>query len=215
MSHCNKQHSGKFFLAVRSAIESLEQRVLLSYNSRGKISLIADERLFNPNFHTATEISEIRASLHQYKQDLIGDGWMVSMHTDAPHMLDDFNVWDNSGGHLNAHAVSSTTTQYRNDLQTVKNMIADDAEDHTLKAVVIVGHVTVPYSGTTNYDVHGERAMPTDQYYSDLDATPVTWGDYKKDVSTFSGDHGTYKYEFTPNRPHDGRFDAEATHCAG
>ena len=97
--------------------------------------------------------------------------------------------------------------------QTVKNMIAGDAVDGTLKSVVIVGHVTVPYSGPTDYDSHGNRAMPTDQYYADLDATPQTWGDINVNVSylptsqggDFRGDPG---WEFTWNKPGDGRFDA-------
>src|SRR5207237_527754 len=105
-------------------------------------------------------------------------------------MDDDLNIWDNRDP-LAAHAVIPTTTQYRNDIQTVKDMIEYDRThadaDHPLKTVVIIGHVTVPYSGTTNYDLHGERAMPTDQYYADLDETPLTWGDSTKNVSIFSG----------------------------
>ena len=92
-------------------------------------------------------------------------------------MEDNTNVWRND--QQPPVPVVSTTAQYRADRQTVKNMIAGDATDpnHPLKSVVIVGHVTVPYSGTTSYDGHGGRAMPTDQYYADLDATPQTWGD--------------------------------------
>jgi hypothetical protein len=110
-------------------------------------------------------------------------------------MIDDDNVWDNSDP--TPFAQATTTTQYRADLQTVKDMIADDAEDGTLKAIVIVGHVTVPYSGITSYDGHSPpgRAMPTDQYYADLHASPQTWGDLVRNYNP-----GTdYQYEWTPD----------------
>jgi hypothetical protein len=185
-------------VAVQAVLEPLEKRLHLSYASRGKISVIVDE----------TKAAALSAELAQFKQDLIGDGWTVSMHTNAPWMDDDLNVWDNDPP-SQAHAVPSTTTQYRADLQTVKDMIAADNLDQTLKAIVIVGHVTVPYSGTTSYDSHGGRAMPTDQYYADLDATPQNWGDTTADVSSWDPPvFGTSDYEFTPNTPGDGRFDA-------
>jgi hypothetical protein len=160
--------------AIHSVVaEELESRVHLSYDDRGKISVIVD----------ATIASDLTAELAQYKQDLIGDGWTVSMHTDAPRMNDNQNVWNN--GVNPAVKVPSTTTQYRADLQTVKDLIAaDDAvTTDVLKAIVIVGHVTVPYSGLTDYDGHVTqtggpgRAMPTDQYYADLDGTPASWRD--------------------------------------
>ncbi len=160
-----------------------------------------------------TVAQDLTAELGQFKQDMIGDGWTVSMHDGiegdaAPRMIDDDNVWDNTDPN-NAVAMATTTTQYRTDLQTVKDMIAADADDDTLKAIVIIGHVTVPYSGTTSYDNHGGRAMPTDQYYADLDGTPTTWGDSSADVSypttNFRGQKG---WEFTWNTPGDGRFDA-------
>ena len=92
---------------------------------------------------------DLTAELAQYKQDLIGDGWTVSMHTDAPRMNDNANVWNNAADP--PVGITSTTQQYRDDLAEVKAIIAaDDAEADVLKAIVIVGHVTVPYSGTTS-----------------------------------------------------------------
>jgi hypothetical protein len=182
-------------LAAQCALEALEHRFLLSYDSRGKISVIVDN----------TRAEAISAELAQYKQDLVADGWIVSMHTNAPRMNDDLNVWDNRDPE-HAAPVESTTPQYRQHLQDVKDMIAADAADETLKAVVIVGHVTVPYSGYTSYDNHGSRAMPTDQYYADLDGT---WSD-SSSTTVNSGDFFVPGYEFTPNKADDGRFDQNA-----
>ena len=104
-------------------IEAIESRVHLSYDDRGKISVIVD----------GTVAPALTAELAQFEQDLVRDGWTVSMHANAPRMNDDFNVWDNTASP--PVAIPSTTQQYRDDLQTVKNMIAGDAADQTLKAV--------------------------------------------------------------------------------
>src|SRR5262245_44996146 len=126
--------------AARFAVEALEQRLhLSSYADRGTISVIVDE-LVAPH---------LTAELAAYKKTLIGDGYRVTMHDGiehpaAPRMDDDENVWDNfaQGG---PEAVTYTTTQYRADIQTVKDMIAADAdanndgiEDGLLKAIVFV-----------------------------------------------------------------------------
>ena len=180
---------------LREFVEKLESRVHLSYDDRGRISVIVDE----------TIASDLSAELAQYKQDLIGDGWTVSVHTDAPRMNDNENVWDNSTPQ-NPQRIDYTTQRYRQDLDEVKGMIADDdAEADALKAVVIIGHVTVPYSGLTNYDGHEFRAMPTDQYYADLDGSPATWGDTERDYPNM---WLSPNWQMTMNLPGDGRFDA-------
>jgi hypothetical protein len=194
-------------LAARCAVEALEARLHLSYDDRGKISVIVEGGV----------ASALAVELGQFQRDLISDGWTVSLHTNAPLMRDNENVWNNVDPLGNFHAIASTTTQYRNDLQTVKDMIASDAADGTLKSVVIVGHVTVPYSGgatagfDSGYDGHGGRAMPTDQYYADADASPQSWGDSLVDVSypfDSTDARGDSRLEFTWNKPNDGRFDA-------
>ena len=203
--NCNNRR-GLLSHAACCAIEALEQRMHLSYGSRGKISVIVEGGV----------ASQLAAELGQLEQDMIADGWTVSMHMNAPEMNDNANVWDNDD--VPPSAVTSTLTQYRTDLQTVKGMIAADfptgVPSGKLGAVLIIGHVTVPYSGTTKYDTHGDRAMPTDQYYADLDGTPQTWGDDTANVTyvttpvyDFRGDNG---WEFTWNTPGDGRFDANA-----
>src|SRR4051812_20129062 len=101
--------------AVQCAIETLEDRGYLSYGSRGTLSVIVASGV----------AAQLTSELAQYKQDCIADGWNVAMHTNAPVMVDNENVWNNLDP-LGPHAVGSTSTQYRTDLQTVKNMIAGD-----------------------------------------------------------------------------------------
>jgi hypothetical protein len=195
MSRCNKKRQSlAVSFASRCAIDALEQRVHLSYDSRGKVSVIVEGGV----------APALTVELNQLQNDLIADGWTVSMHTTAPLMKDNDNVWRNNVEP--AVAVTTTTTQYRTDLQTVKDMLVGQNGDFAngvppgkLGAVLIIGHVTVPYSGITSYDTHGGRAMPTDQYYADLDATPLTWGDYKHDVFSWPGtDGGLETFEWTP-----------------
>src|SRR5439155_2463810 len=117
-------------------------------------------------------------------------------HLAAPRMFDDRDVWNNTDP-SNAYAIPSTTNDYRSNLAAVKSLIAADAAAATaagsqLKAIVIVGHVTVPYSGLTDYDNHVNvssggpgRAMPTDQYYADVDGTAASWGDTTANYTSF------------------------------
>ena len=165
----------------RTLWETLEPRVLLTatpMEDRGWISVIVDN----------TRVAGISSNLTQFAQDQLGEGWThVSVHTDAPRMEDQLYIWNNSTHQAVSFANGNLTTnivnQYKSDLAAVKAMIAADAAaaiaaGSQLNAVVIIGHVTVPYSGyTTPYDaIHGARAFPTDRYYSDLDASPETWG---------------------------------------
>src|SRR5438105_4850949 len=69
----------------RVVIEALESRVHLSMDDRGRISIIVDNTL----------ASSISVGLSQLDMDDVGDGWSVSLHTDAPRMDDEHYVWDN------------------------------------------------------------------------------------------------------------------------
>ncbi|MGH7178453.1 MAG: hypothetical protein ACREJC_13830, partial [Tepidisphaeraceae bacterium] len=101
--------------------------------------------------------------------------------------------------------------QYKDDLQAVKDMISDDAADAVaagsqLNHVILVGHVTVAYTGWFQYDsgTHGGRAFGTDLYYADAQASPQTWGDFWLNLA----DGGDHSHELTTNEVGDGRFDA-------
>lgn len=202
--HISAQDGNRSFgrRSSEAFFEPLEPRMLLSaspYENRGWVSVIVDNTLQ----------SSLTARLAQFKQDLIGDAWTVSLHNDAPRMDDEHYVWNNFLGVPVTNAnFGDFKEQYISELQIVKDMIASDAEDalaagSELKQVILIGHVAAPYSGLLNYDGHAQRAMPTDAYYADLDATPATWGDYKYN----STDGGDQAHELTTNEPGDARFD--------
>ncbi|GAA4457131.1 T9SS type A sorting domain-containing protein [Rurimicrobium arvi] len=79
-------------------------------------------------------------------QDLSGDGWSVMRH-DVSRSVPD---------------------------SVVKKMIrADYTARPDLKAVLILGHISVPYSGDLNPDGHADHlgAWPADVYYADMSGT--------------------------------------------
>ncbi|MBK8498064.1 MAG: hypothetical protein IPL52_04425 [Flavobacteriales bacterium] len=111
--------------------------------------------------------------LDQLQTDLEGDGWIVLRH-------------DVSAG---ASPVSVRAV-----------IIADHAADPgRVKAVYIVGHVPVPYSGDVNPDGHIEHlgAWPCDGYYGDMDGA---WTDTQVNNTSAS-------YTRNHNVPGDGKFD--------
>lgn len=79
-------------------------------------------------------------------------------------------------------------------VSSVRSMIqsAYTADPTNVKAVFLLGHLPVPYSGTLNPDGHGEHygAWPCDGYYGELDST---WSDSSANAGN--------------NSPGDGRWD--------
>jgi hypothetical protein len=79
------------------------------------------------------------------REDLVGDGWTVLRHD-----------------------VSANPTP-----QSVKALIKGDweADRANMRAVFLIGHVPVPYSGLMNPDMHPEHlgAWPADVYYGEMD----------------------------------------------
>jgi hypothetical protein len=98
-----------------------------------------------------TLASSLTAKLHQFQQDLLGDGWTVSLHLDAPRMDDELYIWANQDGEgrsfANENLTPGVVAQYAAEIQIVKDMINADNFDGQLKQVILIGHVTVPYSG--------------------------------------------------------------------
>ncbi len=86
------------------------------------------------------------AALHTYMKDLSADGWQVLRHDISPSMKD----------------------------TGVRGLVIRDYNRYpNLKAVQIVGHVAVPYSGDLNPDGHPDHlgAWPADVYYAQITAT--------------------------------------------
>ncbi len=121
----------------------------------------------------STFITTLSAELKRLENDLEGDGWTVIRH----------NVLR-----------SGTVTHVKS------FVVADYALDPTnTKAVFIVGHVPVPYSGNINPDGHPDHlgAWPTDTYYADVNGV---WTDVTVTSTTVSPAR-------TQNIPGDKKFD--------
>jgi len=163
---------------------------------RGRLLVLIETNLFTwlPN------------ELETFRQDLLGDGWQVV--TNAVPRMDDA-AW--AGSYYN--------TTYTNQVHQIKQLIRTDWTNYPndLKGVVLVGHVTVPYSGATAEDGHvfagsadyHRGAWPADSYYGDLDGV---WGDstVNEVVPAFPPmpPAGVYRTNYLNNVPGDGKFDA-------
>lgn len=121
----------------------------------------------------STFITSLNTELKRLQEDLEGDGWAVLRH----------------------NVLRTATPQH------VRSFVqADYALDPTnTKAVFIVGHVPVPYSGNINPDGHPDHlgAWPTDTYYADVNGV---WTDVSVTSTTASPAR-------TQNNPADGKFD--------
>ncbi len=120
----------------------------------------------------STYAASLQAELSRLADDLVGDGWTVLRHD-----------------------VSRTAA-----VPSVKGLIhADYAADPSgVKAVLLFGHVPVPYSGDIAPDGHGNHigAWPADMYYADMDGA---WTDTMDLTPGATGRQS--------NHPADGKFD--------
>jgi len=112
--------------------------------------------------------------IKRLQQDITGDGWNVI-----------------------THYVNSTDT-----VPAIQQIIGEDyyADKLNVKALFLLGHVPVPYSGNFNPDGHPSHlgAWPADEYYGDLS------GSY----TDFVVDNDTSAYRLqNKNVPFDGKFD--------
>ncbi|HZV70797.1 MAG TPA: T9SS type A sorting domain-containing protein [Saprospiraceae bacterium] len=121
----------------------------------------------------STFSDSLEFEINRLREDLVGDGWRVMQHN-----------------------VPRTAS-----VPSVKALIVST---YTLapaitKAVFIIGHVPVPYSGEINVDGHGDHtgAYPADVYYADMNGT---WSDVAINNIT-AGDPRNH------NVPEDGKFD--------
>jgi hypothetical protein len=146
--------------------------------NRGKVILLVDSSLASS---LVTELARLR-------QDLVGDGWTVIRH-DVPRMTVD-----------PANASSSAWSARSNELANVKGLIKTDynADPGNVKAVLLFGHVAVPYSGDIYPDGHTTHrgAWPADVFYGDMNGV---WGD-----SSVTSTGGNARNR---NVPGDGKFD--------
>jgi hypothetical protein len=107
-----------------------------------------------------TQAAAIATELARLQQDLVGDGWTVLRHDVSP----------------------------TDSVPSVKALILADyaADPNGVVAVLLFGHIPVPYSGALNPDGHPDHygAWPADGFYGD----PVgTWTDITNYDSTVAG----------------------------
>ncbi|MCA8916384.1 MAG: immunoglobulin domain-containing protein [Planctomycetes bacterium] len=120
-----------------------------------------------------TFTAPLATEISQLEDDLVGDGWRVIRHD-----------------------VSRTGT-----VASIKSLIVADynSDPTNVKAVFLLGHVPVPYSGELNPDGHSNHvgAWPADGYYGDVNGS---WSDSVINNTT-SGQTRNH------NVPGDGKFD--------
>lgn len=156
--------------------------------SRGKVILLVDQTL----------TKEIATGLQQLSQDLVGDGWQVVRH-DVPRHVDDYS--SPAAFRVNAFNI----------INVIKPLIrsAYESDPASTKAIFIIGHVAIPYSGSFSVDGHScaspavgpdhRGAWPADLYYGDLDGV---WTDNSVNLTNCHFAEAT-------NLPGDGRFDQD------
>lgn len=124
---------------------------------------------------------------------LVDSNFIVSLSTEIRTLVTDM---EGDGWQVIRHDVLRTGSATH-----IKDLILTDYYFDTIlpKAVFILGHVPVPYSGNINPDGHSDHlgAWPADCYYADIDGT---WTDNAVTSTTVSPAR-------TQNIPGDGKFD--------
>jgi hypothetical protein len=141
--------------------------------SPGHLLLIVDR--------TLTNNVEFANSIAQVTRDFSAEGWVVVRYDGPRH--DDF-TWANNPPRI----------------AELKTWIASyfNAHPNDARAIVLLGHLPIPFSGAFNADGHGHRPLPTDCYYGDVDGL---WTDSTNWIGLVSFP------EYVPNIPGDGVFD--------
>ena len=160
----------------RSAVVSLHGRPV---QHRGRVLLVVEESIARP----------LSAELEQFRANLVGDGWSVD-RVEAPRHDD--NAW----------LQEPVNRRYIADVRRVKSLIqaAYESAPAELRAVVLIGHVTIPYSGVAYEDGHWDMngAWPADSFYGDMDGE---WTDQVMNTGT------NIASPVRRNLPDDGKFD--------
>jgi hypothetical protein len=166
----------EYAVGRRTTVVALNAR---PQGARGCVLLLVDRTVARP----------LERELAQFRADLVGDGWQVARQTVPRH---DDEAW----------RTQRINPRYIADVNEVKSRIlaACSAASNELKAVVLIGHVTIPFSGVQREDGHIERngAWPADSFYGDIDGR---WSDAAMDTGTNVMDR------VLANVPGDGKLD--------
>lgn len=153
-------------------------------------------RIANGNDGTGYVASGIEVPATDYRGKLVllvDNTFSTSLATELTQLANDMKA---DGWTVLRNDVSRTAS-----VNSVRNAVKAhyNSDPANVKALFIVGHVPVPYSGELNPDGHSEHkgAWPCDGYYGDMDGT---WTDNTVDRTTAAR---TENY----NVPGDGKFD--------
>src|SRR5262249_8593251 len=121
---------------------------------RGKIILIVDQSV-------AADLT-IETKLERLADDLRGDGWRVLRHDVArgPELSDGLVTWAANNGPAVCEIRALIKADY-------------DAAPAEVRAVFLIGHIAVPYSGANSIEVTGAHysgAFPSDAFYGVMNA---------------------------------------------
>jgi hypothetical protein len=167
-------------------------------HSRGAILLAVD----------STVIGSL--SLQQFTRDLIGDGWEVL--TESVPRADIPRYRPTTAEITAGFSASPEYITWKAAVATTKSTIrsAYTASGASLKSVLLIGHVAVPYAGLSSDDGHSGSsgthggATACDAFYGDMSAD-TDW----TDSSTFVYSNITVSAR-NNNFPNDGKFDNDA-----
>ena len=124
---------------------------------------------------------------------VVDDSFVSSLATEITQLITDLRA---DGWHVVRHNVSRNATP-----ASVRSLIQGtyNADQANVKAVYLLGHVPVPYSGNLNPDGHPDHrgAWPADGYYGEMNGT---WTD--NSVNNTSSQNAR-----NHNVPGDGKFD--------
>jgi hypothetical protein len=158
-------------------------------HNRGRLVLLVDSTL----------APSLSAELNTLTQDLVGDGWTVIRHDVSRHN-------------------DSTWSANTNNIATIKNLVVADynAAPADTKGVLIIGHVSIPYSGYTAYDGHDlspgrgpwdhRGAWPSDLYYGLITNSASIFTDSGQERINLDFEANSQR---RPNGYPDGKFDQD------
>lgn len=127
-----------------------------------------------------TLASSLGVELAQLTTNLVGDGWMVKLWTNAPRHID------------------TNFAVNRPELTNVVNWIGTNYTTGSTNVVFIIGHVTIPYSGTWNDHSDHTVAWTCDGYYGFTNKMP--WTD-TNNVADNGFNDGKFDLNFLPGIP--------------
>lgn len=165
---------------------------------RGRAILLVDNTLTNA----------LSSTLRTYTSDLIADGWQVIRYGVPRHI--DYPFPYSSSSTNSSYYTNSITPSNVFNANWIKTQILQPeylAHSNDTNVVIIIGHVTMPYSGVNNQvDHHPDHggAWPCDAWYGDLS---TNWAD---SLTDYQNPYWSTNYSITVNYAGDGRWDQVA-----